>query len=170
MLKLKTVYYLPFKMIRDVVPSANALCIGLRDFDGEVHEYLDGFKAVGYFAQSMPTTVTGLIPQLEYQAYNKEPNLDHIQKVDSLARPVADFLKEHLTDDVETIYVNCVLGETRSYGIAHAIADGLRRITMPTTIDVLPLGNHKRPEYAYTNTLLIGRGASIIRARMKEYK
>lgn len=167
MKNLKNIFFLPESKVRDVNATEKDLCINIRPYETSPFEYKDGAKAVLYIADGMPTHFKTIIEQLEYSTEHPDGEVaDKIAKVDTIGAPVAAFLKEHLDDSIENIYVNCVLGESRSYAVACAIKTALRRAT--GEVEVLPLPGHKRPKYAYTNDLLEARTASHIRFKLRE--
>lgn len=168
MKNLKNIFFLPENKVIDVNATEKDLCINIRPYYTSPFEYRNGAKAVLYIADGMPVHFKTIIEQLEYLTEYPDGEVDDkIQKVDTIAKPVADFIKEHIGDDsIENIYVNCVLGESRSYAVACAIKLALRRIA--ESVEVLPLPSHKLPEYAYTNDLLESRTASHIRSKLRE--
>lgn len=160
-LAIEEVYFLPQKMVHLVDPDPEAICIGIRNGDMRATRYHPEQKIVRYIAEGVPYEIENPTEQYEF----KHPPLNqrlandrvYIRKQFSLA--VLDVLMKNPT--AKKLYVNCSLGETRSYAVACAVAYHLG-------FDPKPFGEHVRDENAYTNNDLQGYLDMIMYRHFKE--
>lgn len=147
-LALEKVFFLPETMVHLIEPDPTAICIGIRSKEYRARRYHPELKA-HYAAEGVPHTVTDPDEQRKFEHPPLDRHLTHdrIYINKQLMHGISNFLRENIA--AKTLYVNCSLGETRSYALACSVANHLG-------FDAMPYGEHVRPECAYTNNDLHG--------------
>lgn len=161
-LSLEEVFFMPKTMVHMVEPDPDAICISIRDKDSHANIYHPELKAL-YLAEGVPYEITD--PK-EQKAYIHPPLKQHYAKdrvyiKKQLVLGTTEFLRANTS--AKRLYVNCSLGETRSYALACAVAFYMG-------FEPKPFEDHKRDENAWTNHDLQGAFEMMMDRNFKEPK
>lgn len=142
---IEEIYFLPQHYVYSVQPDPEAICIGIRNHLRIPTLYNDGFLAVRYICQGIPSEITDPEEQRNYRHPDEKAHLarDELYQAKQMANGVLSFLKKY-GPQAKRLYVNCEMGESRSYAVAMAVATTLE-------LEAKPFENHTRSEDAWTN-------------------